>query len=122
MFSCLRSPVSSKQLTPPERVAPEKLCEAEEGPGKLSKYSLRGDTPLSRHLTSNNAQWRATIQSLRDSHSSKLEQQQAKFEEERKASRLKSARLREKEVTALQRRVDQLGRDTEVLPFVLAPE
>lgn len=122
LFACLQSPLSSNQLTPHERVTPEKLCEAEEGPSKLSKYTLRGDTPLSRRLTRNNAQWRATVQSLRDSHNSQLKEQQEKlvrkFEADREASLLESARLHEKEVTALQSQLDQLGCDTKVLPLI----
>lgn len=133
LLSCLQSPVSGNQLTPQERLAPEKLSEAEEAVSNLSKYTLRGDTPLSRHLIRNNAQWRATVQSQQESHASQLKEQQASLlllslivgannEADKKASLRESACLHEKEVSALQSRVDQLGRDAEVLSSAAVSE
>ena len=119
LLSCLQSPVSGSQLTCQERLAPEKLCEAEEAPNNLSKYTLRGDTPLSRHLTRNNAQWRATVHS-------QLKQQQVQladaYKKDKEASLQESARLHEKKLNALQSRIDQLGHDAEVLPFAAVSE
>ena len=66
------------------------------------------------------------MQAVETTHRSQLQQQQvtlaADYESNKQASLRESTRLHEKELSALQSQVDQLGHDAEVLPFAAVHE